>query len=67
MNKRQKKKLQKRIDFAEQNGYGITYQNKKLIDRSYHEYVIECEREQRYRKLHGIKEDIWDILCRKGM
>ena len=49
-----------------QNGCGITYQNKKLIDRSYHEYVIEYEREQRYRKLHGIKEDIWDALCGKG-
>lgn len=62
MNKRQKKKFQKRIDFAMQNGYGFDYQDKKFIDRSYHEYCIVCKRYQKHRKIHGIKDDIWDIL-----
>lgn len=44
MNKRQKKKLKNRLDFAFENGYGLTYRNRKYVERAYYEYEVEFRR-----------------------
>lgn len=46
MNKRQKKKLQKRIDFSLEYGFDhiVTYKEIKWINKAYHEYCIESNR-----------------------
>lgn len=44
MNKRQKKKLKNRLDFASANGYGITYRDRKYVERAYREHEVEFRR-----------------------
>lgn len=51
MNKRQEKKKAKKLSLFEEVGYSMSYREKRMIDRGYHDYCIQNQ--------HHMKSKAW--------
>ena len=61
MNRRKKKKLQKKREVF-LSLFCNSYREVKQFDRSFHQWVVETDRYKRYKTLHGIKDEFDELF-----